>query len=252
MAKKKDFFIHKNEIPFITDEDYTPMKLCVQILEAFSRTTNISFYVIDYFKKNFLYVSENPLFLCGMTAERVQAMGYDFYLQQVTEEDLPLLPEIHQAGVMFSDSVPPESRLEYTLSCDFHMKQPSDVDMLVHHAVTPLNLTYDGKIWLALCMVSLSLQTKSGNIEISRQGCNLRWSYHPEDKKWVKYADIELLDYEKNLLRLSAQGYTMSEISKKIHKSVDTVKGYKRLLFKKLNAGNIAEAVSFAILHRLI
>ena len=252
MAKKEDFFIQENEILFVPDEDYAPMERYIQFLDAFSRTTYVSIYVIDYFRKNFLYVSENPLFLCGMPAGKVRDMGYDFYLERVTDADLPLLLEINRAGFLFSESVPPVNRLEYTLGYDFHMKQPSGKAMLVHHEITPLHLTRDGRIWLALCSVSLSSQTKAGNIEISRQGCNSRWRYHPENKKWVKYAGVELKDYEKEVLRLSAQGCTMNEISEQIHKSVDAIKGYKRLLFEKLNVGNITEALGFAIHHRLI
>lgn len=124
--------------------------------------------------------------------------------------------------------------------------------MLVHHEITPLQLARDGRIWLGLCLVSLSSKTKSGNIEIYRQWDNSRWHYHMENKKWVQSAGIELKDYEKEILLLSAQGYTMNEISTHIHKSVDTIKGYKRLLFEKLNVGNTTEAIGFAIQHKLI
>lgn len=252
MVKKEDFFIQENEVFFVPEEDYSPMKLYVQFLDAFSRTTNKSIYVIDYFRKNFLYVSDNPLFLCGMSAEKVRDMGYDFYLQHVMDTDLPLLLKINRVGFLFTESVPPGNRLEYTLSYDFHIKQSSGKATLINHEITPLHLTRDGRIWLALCSVSLSSQTKAGNIEISRRGYNSRWSYHPESKKWIEYEGIKLRDYEKDVLRLSAQGYTMNEISEQIHKSVDTIKGYKRLLFEKLNVGNITEAIGFAIHHRLI
>lgn len=119
MAKKDEFFIRENEILFVPDEYYAPMQLYVQFLDAFSRTTYKSIYVIDYYKKNFLYVSDNPLFLCGMSANEVREMGYEFYIRQVPESDLPLLLEINRAGFLFAQNVPTENRLEYTLSYDF-------------------------------------------------------------------------------------------------------------------------------------
>lgn len=252
MLNKDDFFIEENKVLYVPNEDYQKMDMYVQFLEAVSRMTNKSIYVIDYFKKNFLHVSQNALFLCGMSAEKVKDMGYDFYLHHVAETDLPLLLTINRIGFSFAESIDSKNRLEYTLSYDFNMIQPSGKRLLIHHEITPLHLTQNGEIWLALCLVSLSSQTNSGNIEITRQGHNLCWRYDIESNKWIQYDGIELRDYEKDILRLSAQGYTINEISDKIYKSIDTIKGYRRVLFEKLGAGNITEAISIAIQYKLI
>ena len=252
MIKKEDFFIEENKVLYVSDEDYAQMRKYIQLLEAVSRTTYKSIYVIDFFRKNFLYVSKNSLFLCGMPVEKVTSMGFDFYLQQVTDADLPLLLEINQKGFTFAESLLPADRMEYTLGCDIHMKQPWGNAMLIHHEITPLHLTREGKIWLVLCIESLSSRTKSGNIEITRQGYHSHWQYHMESKKWIQSAEIALNDYEKEILLLSAQGFTMKEISKQIHKSIDTIKGYKRALFEKLKVSNITEAIGLAIQQKLI
>lgn len=252
MIKKEDFFTEENKVLDVSDEDYAQMGKYIQLLEAVSRTTYKSIYVMDCFRKNFLYVSKNSLFLCGMSVEKVRNMGFDFYLQHVTDADLPLLLEISRKGFTFAESVPPADRFEYTLGYDIHMKQPWGNAMLIHHEITPLHLTREGRIWLALCIVSLSSRTKSGNIEITRQGYHSRWHYHMESKKWIRSTEIALNDYEKEILLLSAQGYTMEEISKQIHKSIDTIKGYKRVLFKKMNVSNITEAIGIAIQQKLI
>ncbi|MDR1645366.1 MAG: LuxR C-terminal-related transcriptional regulator, partial [Tannerellaceae bacterium] len=113
-------------------------------------------------------------------------------------------------------------------------------------------LTKEGKVWLALCTASISSQVKAGNIEIARKGYNKRWVYSLEGNKWKECVGIELKDAEKDVLRLSAQGYTMNEISNLLCKSLDTIKGYKRQLFEKLDVDNITEAISFAIIRKLI
>ena len=51
----------------IPDEDYAQAQVCVAMADALSRTTNHSIYLIDYNRRNFLYVSSNSLFLCGRT-----------------------------------------------------------------------------------------------------------------------------------------------------------------------------------------
>lgn len=209
-------------------------------------------YVIDYYRKNFLYISDNPFFLCGMPADKVKEMGYEFYIRQVPDSDLSLLLEINKAGFLFTKSVPVEHLLEYTLSYDFHIKQPSGQTMLINHKITPLRLTKEGKIWLIFCSVSFSSRTNAGNLEIMRKGCNTRWTYNFGCKKWKECKEIELKDVERNVLKLSAQGYTTNEIAERLYKSIDTIKSYKRKLFEKLEVGNISEAISCAVNKKLI
>lgn len=175
-----------------------------------------------------------------------------FIFNMLRKKTLPLLLDINRIGFTFAKSITPENILEFTLGYDFHIMQPSGKAVLIHHEITPLHLTKDSKIWLALCMVSLSSQTKSGNIKAVREGYNLRWDYNMENKKWIESVEIELKDSEKDVLMLSSQGYTMCEISERIHKSVDSVKGYKRVIFEKLNASNITEAISHALQQKLI
>lgn len=252
MISKDDFFIKENKITTISDESYALMDTSVQFLDAFARTTYSSIYVIDYFRKNFLYVSDNPLFLCGMSAGVVKDMDFYFYINHVPEIDIPLLLEINKAGFDFIETIKPIERMEYTMSYDFHLSQPSGKPTLINHKITPLRLAQDGKVWLALCTVSLSSHTKSGNLEISKHGTNIKWRYNSNTKKWVEGIGVELNEYEKSVLILSAQGYTMIEISEKIHKSVDSVKTYRRKLFDKMDVNNITEAVSYALDKKLI
>ena len=46
----------------ISDNDYDKAQVCIAMVKALARHTNHSLYIIDYHRKNFLYVSSNPLF----------------------------------------------------------------------------------------------------------------------------------------------------------------------------------------------
>lgn len=70
----------------------------LEVVKAFSRLTYESVYVIDYSDMSFEYVSVNPLFLCGYSAEEVLQMGYEFYFRHVPEKDLELLSILNEAG----------------------------------------------------------------------------------------------------------------------------------------------------------
>ena len=79
----KRFFHPINQQMDIPDCEYDRIGLCIAMANALARNTNYSLYIIDYNRKNFLYVSSNPLFLCGHSPEDVQQKGYAFYFDVV-------------------------------------------------------------------------------------------------------------------------------------------------------------------------
>ncbi len=87
MAKIEDFFSTINSVSDIQDEQYAHLELLKRAIDAMANATYQSIYVIDYFKREFLHVASNPLFLCGLTAEEVQDMGYVFYIEHVPAEE---------------------------------------------------------------------------------------------------------------------------------------------------------------------
>ena len=83
MAQIDDFFMYENRVEGITDADYQQVQPYVEAAQAFAQTTYQSIYIIDYFRKDFLYVSDNPLFLCGHTADEVP------YPQIINAQNIP-------------------------------------------------------------------------------------------------------------------------------------------------------------------
>ena len=69
---------------------------------------------------------------------------------------------------------------------------------------------------------------------------------------WEKKEGITLSETERDVLRLSAQGYTMNDIADRLCKSVDTIKACKRNLFAKIGVKNIAEALFHATNYQMI
>ena len=111
MAQIDDFFMYENRVEGITDADYQRAQPYVEATQAFAQTTYQSIYIIDYYRKNFLFVSDNPLFLCGHTADEVRQMGYGFYLSHVPEGEVPMLTELNRSGFRAFYDEPVENRL---------------------------------------------------------------------------------------------------------------------------------------------
>ncbi|MFU2126155.1 response regulator transcription factor, partial [Ornithobacterium rhinotracheale] len=221
-------------------------------IEAFSRVTYSSVYVIDYQKKGFDFVSHNPLFLCGHSPEEVQEMGYAFYFKYVPEEDLELLLKINTTGFEFFHKIPVDERLLYTLSYDFHLRNNEGKTVLVNQKITPIYLTDEGKIWKAICVVSISEKKNSGNITLYKKGRNIKLVYNIEGDYWKEEERLKLSEREKEILIYSARGFSIAQIAEAIFVSADTVKFHRKKMFEKLGVSNISEAIFFATNNQLI
>jgi DNA-binding CsgD family transcriptional regulator len=249
----QDFFrpleLHNEPSP----EEYKEIEAFKKLARAYTHLTYQSVYIIDYYKRGFVYVSENPLFLCGHAAEEVKEAGYLFYLNNVPEEDLELLLEINEAGFEFYKTIPVEDRLDYVITYDFQLNQShNNRTSLINHKLTPLVLDKEANIWLALCVVSPASNNRSGNIIIRKQGENKFYQYNMETKNWEEKTAVVLTSQERDILILTVQGYTMQEIAERLFVTIDTIKFHKKQLFRKLHARNISEAIQAAANYNII
>lgn len=245
------FFIPANTIRHIAEEEYQKTELLIQATKAFARSTNQCVYIIDYCKQNFLYVSENLAYWCGETAETVKSFGYQFYMRHVPENEQQMLVEINKKGFELFNEIPLDERLDYTISYDFHLINGKKL-RLVNHQLTPMILAEDGRIWLALCTVSLSAWSTPGYIRMQKANGKDFYEYSLEKHKWIKKEGVTLSETEREVLLLSAQGYTMNDIADRLCKSVDTIKACKRALFARLRVKNVTEALSYATNYQLL
>ena len=252
MANINSFFSSKNTVTNLTETEIQQANKYIEAVKAFSRTTYSSLYVIDYEKKGFDYVSDNPLFLCGHTPEEVKEMGYEFYFKYVPQEDLELLLKINTVGFDLYETKPIQERKDYTISYDFHLKTKEGKSILINQKLTPMFLTEDGKVWKALCVVSLSTKSKSGNITVYKNGSNTTQQYDLSGNYWKTLEKAKLTEREKEILQYSIRGYAIKEIADKLFISPDTVKFHRKKLFERLEVTNISEAISFATNNKLL
>ena len=245
-----DFFIPSNSVYDITENDYQRAEVLINAAKAFARSTHKSVYIIDYFRKNFLYASETLAYICGGNKAKILEYGYDIYINNVPEYDQKMLLEVNEAGFNFFNNIPVEKRAEYTISYDFHIVNDGK-KRLVNHTLTPMMMTEAGKIWLALCTFSPSPRKRTGYIRMHKNGERIYHEYNLTSHSWEERQIPQLTDMEHEVLRFSLQGYTMNEIADKLCKSIDSVKTYKRNLFARLKVKNIAEAISYATTYRL-
>ncbi|MBR4783447.1 MAG: response regulator transcription factor, partial [Bacteroidaceae bacterium] len=76
--------------------------------------------------------------------------------------------------------------------------------------------------------------------------------YNFAEHRWLERHIEPLTERERIILENSAQGLTERQISKKILRTIHSVKASKRQLFKKLEVKSTAEALEFCINHGLL
>lgn len=240
--------------PIVESNQYSEVYPYIETVEAIARLTYKSLYIIDYNNLDFLYISRNPLFLCGKSVEEVLREGYQFYHDSIYEEDLEFLARVNHASFNFLSKLPTSERTLYSLSYNFRIVDfESKEIILVNHQMTPLKLDSTGNVWLALCLVSLASSQEVGKAYISGQKDNDRWILRSNSTEWILQDDLQLLnEQEKKVIRLANQGLSIQDIARTIHRSEDSIKSYRRSIFRKLEVSNITEAVALATHRRMI
>lgn len=247
MKNFNDFFPQEQLATEISKKDLEQLINYNQLLEAFSRITHNSMYVIDFHTKSFEYVSSNPLFLCGYTPQEVQKLGVEFYFNVTKPEDIALLHIINQAGMAFFKPIPIHERTLYSMSYDYHIMTAQKMPLLIHHKITPLFITEEGKFWKSMCIVSRSTHKKAGNIQIFKKETNETWKFNIKTHKWILTKKIKLHTTEIHILNYYASGLSIAQTANQLCISQATIKYHRAKLFEKLNVTNIIEAYDKAI-----
>ncbi|MBQ8957324.1 MAG: response regulator transcription factor [Bacteroidales bacterium] len=250
--EKKEFVINKFYQPIgITERDYQQAQLFIDAAQAFAQTSYQTIYIVDYFRNDFLFVSDNPIFSCGYSVEQIKAEGYAFFVHNTVEAEFFLLSEIQEASLSAFNHIPLIEKKKCMVSYDFHLIT-NQRKLLVNHKLSPLAFDASGRMWLALCVASFSAHREIGHIQFYRLLTQKFSEYSLLEHNWIELKEITLKPEEKEMLVLSSRGFSVSEIAERMYKSQDTVKLYRKQLFDKLDARNIIEALSYAVNYGLL
>ena len=223
----------------------------IEILNAFSKIIEHSFFVVDFYQREFKYVSTNPLFLCGHSAAEVFEMGYAYFREVVVAEDLELIIEAEKKGYEFFARFSAEEKMDSAIAFDYRLKQPGGNTILVTQNNTPIFLT-EGKIRFILCTITLSTIGKPGRMIVVGDGVPQLYKYSFKTRRWKTVSPVQLSKRENEIMLLAAQGCSNESIANALFIDISTVKFHKRNIFTKLGAKNTIEAIGSAYSKKLI
>ncbi len=234
------FFNNNYHVHGIDDSEYTKLPILFESLNIIGPQADLGFYIIDYYQKKVIFLSDNITKWGGITLEYIERYGIDF----ISDKDIDMLIEINNAFFNFLSTKHYEQYTLYNISYNFRFIS-NKVQYLINQTYSPLQIRH-GRIWLALCTITLSSRSTRGNIVIRKKGSDFIYRYSLEKHIWNEEELINLTEIEILIIRYSAQGLTNETIAKKLFKSVDSIKSYKKKMYKKLKVHSMPEAIVYS------
>ncbi len=213
------------------------------LLDSISNVSNSCFYLLDYTERNFAYIPDNELLLCGYTVEEAERMGINFLEKILHPDDHELLDRIITKGFDFLNRVAPHDRINYMGIYDLRLVTKSGKVRLANIKFCPFIMDEKGNLILGLVRISLSTRKHPGNFCIYSTREKQLYEYSEKKQEFVKKQQKPLSSKEKEILTLMAQGYTGKQIENKISLSSSNYKYYQKSIFRKLNVSNGKEAI---------
>ena len=240
-----------NEKISITLEERKEANLIIDHLRRFPRITSEFTYIVDLTCNSIVYASKGLCFLCNRTEEELTGRLYKFHRDFFIPTDSKKVEKLRIQGHKLLSTNDKLLEDDFCLRFNFHLVIDGHA-RLFHYNAVPFMRTQDGSLWMVLCTLAPSSLKDTGyatlHINANRQYFEFDFNF----SKWIEKEMPVLTKIEKEIISLSAQGYTEIDMAAKINKSHNTLKTYKRNIFRKLQVSNIAETIMFCLNHNLI
>ncbi len=223
----------------------------IEMAKSFAKISRHGVFIADVEQNRFIYSSPHPLLRCGMNEEEFNRGGFSSFQSYLPEDEAPIMDKI--VGTVSSNyqRIPPGMRKNFVMTLNFHIIA-NGRKVMVMLKLSLLDFDKEDNPRLMLGLVTPSVHDSPGNLIMGISGTEHFYHYRHGSDELVKIPIVHFTDEELEMLRLTMQGFSMKQIGNLMCKSVDTVKFYRRNVFRKLKAKNISEAISYATTYSLI
>jgi len=238
--------------PQVGTADYNALERCIDSAKVMAQMTYKVIYLIDYYRENIPYMSKNPIVFAGVKEPVSPEVSLETYTKLIPPDCLRFVGRVTQAGFEFLNHIQPSARREYTLAYNYQIYAPEpNLQILIHHQKTPLLLDAHGNPWVECCMVELAHSSKVHTASM-HSASGEYWTFSNYGATWEKSPSLGLTANELSLIRLAYRGHTLDDTARSLGKSIDSIKKYRALLFRKLEVSSMQEAIARALHHKLI
>lgn len=235
------------QVTGITEADYERAAKYKEDIEHVEPLFYEGMCIFDYFKMNLFCVSPQGKSYFNIAKDDL----VDYVFGHINQEDNNVMWKLTDKCQEFVKLLPEKERKNYVFNYTTPIEQDS-VKTILNFKSRVLETAPDGRIWLEACALILSPNKETGKLTAHNVVTGEIMEYDIKVNQWVMTGKITLTEAEKTVLRLSAQGLTISEIEKELHRSRSTIDTHRKSIFKKLKAKSMIEAIGYAKLYRVI
>lgn len=170
-------------VPVPAAEEYEKAKAMVEGIITFAKNQNLEGFVVDYAKRQMVYVSDGLARFCGKADGAECRWDMKDWAGHIPMEDRKTLVEAYRHGLEWFRNLPPEERPHTTLTYETHLCNEKK-KRLFHHKLSPILLTPCGHIWMAVCSMKFSAFRTAGHITVINQRQGICYTYDPHARQW--------------------------------------------------------------------
>lgn len=227
----------------VSEGEYDKIEQIFDTLNATSRLTNASMFVIDFYRNELIYKTDRLFYADVAEATDIQRESSNPYWALISDADFVILLKTRDAYLHLIESFCYEQKANHTYVIDYRIYLKGH-PYIITQKFAPLKLTSNGKLWLGLFYITSSPHQDCSYITVF--GDNFRYIYDFQRNTFLPYTNSlpKLSPMEKAIILRASKGSTTEEIAADLFKSVNTIKTHKRRLFNKLKVRSIEEALA--------
>ncbi len=241
------------KLKFENEPDYIKYQHCFSTLDMIASLGNMHICVLDFYKHEYSYMSNNHIFNCGYSEEENDAYKQSFADKIVFDDDREEQLSMKDAALLFMAEFPEEQLKKTSIYSSHRLKHKNGTVMLVSNKFRPILFDDEGNIWMVMCITTLANRNHKieTRIETEVDGEEKEYIYNEKKKVFTKSTSKKLSQKEQEILILCAQGFTSKEIAEKKYISLSTVKFHKQNILSKFHLNNMSEAILYAYAQNL-
>ena len=221
--------------------------------KAFSRLSVHPVFIMDLNRDDFIYMSDDIHF-AGYSTKEITETGWKFFIEICTPEKRESLGKALYAARNFYIGLTEDKIYDCSMSFNVPVRV-KNTNMIINanHQCTPLYIDKSTDIYIFMVMIFPGFKTQRQTLIIRDNKSGNCRGYYPEEDVWVGFEnDTELTGNEKLALTYICSGMSSKMIAYTMNKSIDSINRYRKSIISKLGVNTMHEAVTVAMLHKLI
>ena len=205
-------------------------------LEAMSRFENRCFYIFDYSRNEFFYLTYYRDFLFDTPKQEIKESGYDFFLRHTHPDDIAQVHKIWRQSFAWITSQPIEQQKNYKLIHFLRLREKQNQYLNARIQVNVLEHDSKGHIWLSMGINDEVAPTVNPVPYFIKGGSNEHIYFLSPNER---HLDAIFSEQEQKLIKLLRQHKRTKEIATELQISSSTVNFHKQGIFTKTGTHNV-------------